>query len=137
VPRTTERVGEAYEAVQTAAVEIIEQTLPPAPVEPAVQMLSVDGAMGPLVQQAWVEVKTLALGSVGKPVCERGEWLTHAQKLSYFSRLADVAAFRRLVQLVRSRDPNITRQARGPQPSPWPPISWTNERDAPIGSMHG
>jgi hypothetical protein len=46
VPRTTERVGEAYEAVQTAAVEIIEQTLPPAPVEPAVQMLSVDGASG-------------------------------------------------------------------------------------------
>jgi lysozyme len=41
-----------------------------------------------------------------------------------------------IVQLVRSRDPNITRQARGPQPSPWPPIASTNGREAQTGSMH-
>ncbi|HEX9871087.1 MAG TPA: hypothetical protein VGC99_21320 [Candidatus Tectomicrobia bacterium] len=46
--RATEGGGAAYEAVQTAAVESIELELPPAPVGPRVQLLSVDGAMVPL-----------------------------------------------------------------------------------------
>jgi hypothetical protein len=62
VRRTTEGAGAAYEAVQTAAVETMEQTLPPAPAGPAVHGLSVDGAMVPLRHQEWAEVKTLALG---------------------------------------------------------------------------
>ena len=37
VRRVTERSGAAYITVQTAAVETIEQTLPPAPAGPPVQ----------------------------------------------------------------------------------------------------
>lgn len=96
VRRVTERSGAAYVAVQTAAVETIEQTLPPAPVGPPVQLLSVDGAMVPLVHKEWAEVKTLALGTVGAPVLEQGEWVVHTGELTYFSRLADAERFGRL-----------------------------------------
>jgi hypothetical protein len=46
-------------AVQTAQVEELERTLPAPPQGPAVQVLSVDGAMVPLVQGEWAEVKTV------------------------------------------------------------------------------
>ncbi len=46
VRRTTEGAGAAYVAVQTAEVERIERELPPAPAGPALQLLSVDGALG-------------------------------------------------------------------------------------------
>jgi hypothetical protein len=77
-------------------VETIEQTLPLAPAGPAGQVLSVDGAMGPLVHQEWAEVKTLALGTVGRPVCEGGEWVVHTQERSYVSRLSDAETFGRM-----------------------------------------
>ena len=44
--------------------------------------------MVPLLHQEWAEVKTLAIGNIGEPVLERGEWTVHAQEMSYFSRLA-------------------------------------------------
>jgi hypothetical protein len=94
--RITEGAGAAYEAVQTAVVERIEQELPPAPTGPRVQLLSVDGAMVPLQHQEWAEVKTMAIGTVRAPVQERGEWVVHTEELSYFSRLADVETFGRL-----------------------------------------
>jgi hypothetical protein len=95
--RLTEAAGAAYEAAQTAAVEEIERTLPPAPAGPPVQFLSVDGAMAPLVGGEWAEVKTLALGVVQEPqVNRRGEPEIHTTALSYFSRLADHATFGRL-----------------------------------------
>jgi hypothetical protein len=96
VRRTAETAGAAYVAVQTAAVETIEQTLPESPAGPAVQLLSVDGAMVPLLHQEWAEVKTLALGRVSEPVWEQEEWVVHSQELSYFSRLADAETFGRL-----------------------------------------
>jgi hypothetical protein len=96
VRRTTEGAGAAYEAVQTTAGETIERELPPAPTGPRVQLLSVDGAMVPLRHQEWAEVKTLALGTVGAPVRERGEWVVHTEQLSYFSRLAAAETFGRL-----------------------------------------
>jgi hypothetical protein len=73
VRRTTEGAGAADEAVQTTEVAAIEPQLPAVPPGPRVQLLSVDGAMGPLRQQAWAEVKTLAIGPVGGPVRERGD----------------------------------------------------------------
>lgn len=98
--RLTERAGAAYEAVQTAAVEEVERALPPAPTGPAVQFLSVDGAMVPRVGGEWAEVKTLALGVVQEPVVNRrGEREVHTTAISYFSRfsrLADHATFGRL-----------------------------------------
>jgi len=49
----------AYVAVQTAQVEELERTLPAPPQGPAVQLLSVDGAMVSLAQGEWAEVKTV------------------------------------------------------------------------------
>ena len=47
--RCTERQGRAYETVQRATVARIEQELPEPPSGPVRQLLSVDGAMVPLV----------------------------------------------------------------------------------------
>ncbi len=96
VRRTTEEAGAAYVAVQTAEGEQLERTVPPAPVGPALQLLSVDGAFVPLVHQEWAEVKTLAVGVVGEPVVEHGERVVHTTDLSYFSRLAEAETFERL-----------------------------------------
>ncbi len=98
VRRTTQAAGAAYVAVQTAEVEQLERTLPPAPQGPAVQLMSVDGAYVPLVHKEWAEVKTLALGTVGEPVldAQRGELVVHTTELSYFSRLAEAEEFGRL-----------------------------------------
>ena len=71
-------------ACETAAVAALERTLPEPPPGPAVQLLSVDGAMVPLVGGVWAEVKTLAVGEV---VAAADGPRTTA--LSYFSRLAD------------------------------------------------
>jgi len=95
--RLTEQAGAAYVAVQTAQVAELESTLPAPPQGPAVQLLSVDGAMVPLVQGEWAEVKTLALGEVQEPVVtRRGEQEVQTTALSYFSRLADHETFGRL-----------------------------------------
>jgi hypothetical protein len=96
VRRQTENNGAAYVAVQTAEVERIEQALPEAPAGPDKQLLSVDGAMVPLVGGEWAEVKTLVLGVIEEPVMEKGEWKVHARELSYFSRLAEAEVFTRL-----------------------------------------
>jgi hypothetical protein len=96
VRRTTEGAGAAYVAVPTAAVETSEQTVPSSPAGPAVQLLRVDGAMVPLQPQEWAEVKTLAIGTVGKPVREGEEWVVHTGERSDFSRLTDAETFGRL-----------------------------------------
>lgn len=92
----TEAAGAAYVAVQTAEVERLERETPPAPAGPERQLLSVDGAMVPLVHGEWAEVKTLTLGCVQPPIQEKGEWVVHSRELSYFSRLADAETFGRL-----------------------------------------
>jgi hypothetical protein len=96
VRRATEKSGEAYVARQTTEVETLEQELSQAPEGPALQQLSVDGAMVPLLHQEWAEVKTLAIGTIGPVVREEGQWTVHAQEMSYFSRLADHHSFARL-----------------------------------------
>jgi len=110
VRRTTEEAGGAYVAVQTAEVEQLERRLPPAPEGPAVQLMSVDGAYVPLVHQEWTEVKTLALGTVGEPVLEKGEPVVHTTELSYFSRLAEAEAFGRLALVETHRRGSETAQ---------------------------
>ena len=93
VRRHTEAAGAAYVAVQAADLARLEAERPPAPVGPAVQYLSADGAMVPLVQGAWAEVKTLAVGTVVAPPGEDGLLAPQTTDLSYFSRLADAATF--------------------------------------------
>jgi hypothetical protein len=90
--RLTEAAGAAYVAEQTAEVERLERHPTPEPAGPAVQQLSVDGAMVSLIGKQWVEVKTLAIGTVVQEAS--GE--VRARDLSYFSRRTDHADFRRL-----------------------------------------
>jgi len=87
VRRLTEKAGAAIVATQGAEVERLEAEAAEAPAGPALQLLSVDGAMIPLVGREWVEVKTLAIGEVTIEVEERsGERVIKASELSYFSR---------------------------------------------------
>lgn len=90
--RLTEAAGAAYVAEQTAEVERLEHRPPPEPVGPSLQQISVDGAMISLVHKQWVEVKTLAIGTVVQEPNGDGR----ARELSYFSRRIDHTEFRRL-----------------------------------------
>lgn len=101
--RTTEQAGQAYVEVQTAQVEVLEKELPESPEGPSVQLMSVDGAFVPLIHKGWAEVKTLAIGSVGEPVLEKGEPVVHTKDLSYFSRLEDHETFARLATVETHR----------------------------------
>jgi hypothetical protein len=112
--RKTEAAGEAYVEVQTAKVEALEARPPESPKDepkgPAVQLLSVDGAMVPLVGKRWSEVKTLVIGRVGEPKLRGGELEVHTEELSYFSRMTDHATFGRLatVETYRRGTPTAT-----------------------------
>ena len=103
IRRCTEGHGAAYEAVQTAAVAEIEHNLPEPPSGPPQQLLSVDGAMIPLVGGEWAEVKTVVIGDSGEPVVEKGEQVVHSSNLSYFSRLTDSDTFQRLALVETQR----------------------------------
>ena len=93
--RQTQKWGAAYVAFQEDEVKHIEQELPPVPTGPDKMLLSVDGAMVPLVGGEWAEVKTLVLGVIDEPVWENGEQKVHASELSYFSRLMEAELFGR------------------------------------------
>ncbi|MGI8406558.1 MAG: hypothetical protein ACR2OE_17645 [Thermomicrobiales bacterium] len=87
VRRLTEAAGALVVAHETAVVCELEHTLPEPPAGPPLQQLSVDGAMVPLRNGAWAEVKTVVLGTVADG---------HATDLSYFSRKTDAETFARL-----------------------------------------
>lgn len=103
--RKTEHAGQAYVEVQTAQAETIARDDPAPPAGPAVQQLSVDGALVPLLHREWGEVKTVAIGVVGPPVPNKrtGEPEVHATELSYFSRLTDHVTFSRLATVETHR----------------------------------
>lgn len=93
VRRATEAAGAAYVAEQEAERERLERERPAPPPGPAVQYLSADGAMVPLVGGTWAEVKTLAIGDVVQRPGKDGVPEAHTTALSYFSRLADAETF--------------------------------------------
>jgi len=62
--RVTEGAGAAWGAIPEAETADLDATLPAPPPGPAVQQLSVDGAMAPLVGGAWAEVKIASIGTV-------------------------------------------------------------------------
>lgn len=95
VRRLSERAGASYVAVQEAEVERLERELPAAPLGPQLQLLSVDGAMVPLLNKQWVEVKTLAVGEVGQEINRQGERVIRTKELSYFSRCSEASVFAR------------------------------------------
>ncbi|MGH9176530.1 MAG: ISKra4 family transposase [Vicinamibacterales bacterium] len=97
VRRLTEALGAAAVALDEADLARLERDLPAAPPGPAVQLLSVDGAMVPLVGGEWAEVKTLAVGTVvagsvdATPTPDGGA--IHTTDLSYCSALAEAERF--------------------------------------------
>ena len=94
--RYTEAAGAAYEDLQTEEVERLERDMPTAPEGAEKLQMSADGAMVPLVNGQWAEVRTLVIGEVQPKVEERGEWLVHTRNLSYFSRKVSAEEFTRL-----------------------------------------
>jgi hypothetical protein len=92
--RLTEAVARAQMHREDAEAERVRADLPMPASGPAVQQLSLDGAMVPLVGGEWAEVKTLALGEVEQTVAADGGVGVRTAALSYFSRLADAEAFR-------------------------------------------
>src|SRR5262249_16172513 len=96
VRRLTEKAGVAMVAVQEAEVERLESEVPKPPAGPALQLMSVDGAMVGLVGREGTEVKTLALGEVSLEREERsGEQMIKTSDLSYFSRCLESEEFAR------------------------------------------
>jgi hypothetical protein len=94
--RLTEAAGRAYVALQTEEADKIEKEAPPATSGCDKMVISADGAMVPLLHGEWAEVKTLVIGEVPPAVLERGEWVVHTEKLSYFSRLTNSEQFEHL-----------------------------------------
>lgn len=88
--RRTEADGAVYAALQDAhAARVLAHPPPPRP-GPATQQVSVDGAMVPLADGSWREVRTLAIGTV---VPGRQPGTVRCEELSYFSRLCGAATF--------------------------------------------
>jgi hypothetical protein len=90
--RATLAAGASYVAYQTTEATQLLHDDPPAPVTPERVVVSVDGAMVPLIGGEWAEVKTLAIGEP-EPTADDG---VHVGALSYFSRLADADTFGQL-----------------------------------------
>ena len=111
VRRQAETAGAAYVALQTADVDRLERDTPPSPPGPDLQQLSVDGAMVPLLHKQWGEMRTLAVGDVGKPVLKDGEMQVHTGHVSYFSRLCDAQTFTRLATVETHRRGTETAKA--------------------------
>jgi hypothetical protein len=72
----------------------IERTTPPAPQGADKMVISADGAMVPLRQGEWGEVRTLAVGEVALPKADQEAGHTH--HITYFSRLVDAKRFEHL-----------------------------------------
>jgi hypothetical protein len=97
--RLTEGAGAALLAVEAAELEDIVVACRPPRDGPAVQQVSVDGAMVPVVHGEWAEVKTLAIGTVGTRRDRDGQLVACTREVSYCSRLADADHFIELAQL--------------------------------------
>jgi hypothetical protein len=91
--RLTEAVGLAAEALQDAQASQIADTWPEVPEGPSTLLLSVDGAMVPLVGGVWTEAKTLVVGQVEAVEAQDGTTVVTTSALSYYSRCATAEVF--------------------------------------------
>ncbi len=91
--RITEAAGATAVALQTAEAEHILPTHPLPPRGPDQVVLSVDGAMVPLLHGQWAEARTLAVGEPVLGTNSEGQEVVQTSALSYFSRLTDSATF--------------------------------------------
>jgi hypothetical protein len=101
--RYTEEAGALYEKMQDKEVEQLEKKMPSAPAGAEKMQISADGAMVPLIHGKWAEVRTLVIGEVQPACLEKGEWVVHTRKLSYFSRKITAQEFIRLALVETQR----------------------------------
>jgi len=94
--RHTQTAGSAYVALQSEVADQIVAQAPLAKAGMEKALLSVDGAIIPLVGGEWAEVKTLVVGEVTSRTNRKGETEVKTRALSYFSRLADAQRFQHL-----------------------------------------
>ncbi len=92
VRRLTEQAGAAQVAVEAEALHQVPRTESRAVTTGTIQQLSADGAMVPLLQGVWAEVRTLAIGTVGWQWGPKGREV-HSHDVSYFSRLCSAHDF--------------------------------------------
>jgi hypothetical protein len=95
----TEAAGAVLVVYETAQAARIVREHPAPPCTPDTLVLSVDGAMIPLVHGQWTEVRTLAVGEVQPPIASPAGPVVHTTRLSYFSRRTDSATFGELATL--------------------------------------
>ncbi len=109
--RQTEAAGALLVAQETAEAQHILQAHPTPPAGPTTLVLSVDGAMIPLVHGQWTEVRTLAVGEVLALPAPPDSPTLHTTNLSYFSRRTDSTTFadQALVELHRRGLETATR----------------------------
>jgi hypothetical protein len=91
--RLTFAAGTTYVVQQSAAAQHIITSMPPAPPGAERLLLSVDGAMVPLLHGEWAEAKTVVVGEVITETAVDGTEQPHTHHLSSFSRLADAESF--------------------------------------------
>lgn len=89
VRRLTEAAGTAQVEREAAMRQQIHDQAPAGPDGPAVQQLSADGAMVPVLGGEWVEVRTMAVGTVEQDATGQA----HTTDLRYFSRCCSAADF--------------------------------------------
>jgi hypothetical protein len=88
--RRTEADGAIYAALQDAEARRVLTSAPAPQPGPASQQVSVDGAMVPLRDGSWREVRTLAIGTL---VSGREPGTVRGTAWSYFSRMVEAATF--------------------------------------------
>ena len=99
----TEAAGAMLVTYETREAERIVREQPAPSCAPDRLLLSVDGAMVPLVHGQWTEVRTLAVGEVQPPQQTTDGPVVHTTKLSYFSRRTDSTTFGELATLELQR----------------------------------
>src|SRR5689334_14197209 len=93
--RLTEAAGAHLVAAAEAAAPALAPPADPGPDTAARLLVSADGAMVRLRSGEWVEVKTVAVGTVARYVAADGREHVRTSALSYFSRQAPVEEFTR------------------------------------------
>lgn len=95
----TEAAGAVLVAYQTSEAARLLREQPAPPCTPDSLLLSVDGAMVPLLHGQWTEVRTLAVGEVQPAQNSADGLVVHTTNLSYFSRRTDSTTFGELATL--------------------------------------
>lgn len=90
VRRLTEHAGMAQVALEDEEVRQIQRGTIPQGVGPSIQQVSADGAMVPIVNGQWAEVKTLVVGGVER---EARTQTIHTRPIAYCSRLSSADPF--------------------------------------------